>query len=57
MESAYGVNLFLLFLLFSAYFFNYNEATSMAQVNGSSEMVPLVKEKMVKMMMFNETLR
>ncbi|XWS42930.1 hypothetical protein CRYUN_Cryun16bG0056000 [Craigia yunnanensis] len=57
MKSAYGVTHLLLFLLFSAYFFNYNEATSMAQVNGSSEMVPLMEEKMVKMMMFNESRR
>ncbi|XVF06952.1 hypothetical protein REPUB_Repub06bG0095600 [Reevesia pubescens] len=57
MKSAYVVTLFLLFLLFSAYVFSYNEATSMSQVNGSSEMVPLVEEKMVKMMLFNETRR
>ncbi|XWS65137.1 hypothetical protein CRYUN_Cryun05aG0065300 [Craigia yunnanensis] len=57
MKSAYGVTLFLLFLFFSAYVFNYNEATSMAQVNGSSELVPLVEENMVKMMVFNESRR
>ncbi|XVF41544.1 hypothetical protein PTKIN_Ptkin01aG0287900 [Pterospermum kingtungense] len=57
MKSAYGVTLFLLLLLFPACFFHYNEATSIAQVNGSSEMVPLVDEKMVKMMMFNESRR
>ncbi|OMO72947.1 hypothetical protein COLO4_27388 [Corchorus olitorius] len=57
MKSAHGVTPFLLFLLFSAFVFNSNEATSMAQVNGSSEMVPLVEERMVKMMMFNESRR
>ncbi|XVF30341.1 hypothetical protein REPUB_Repub16aG0048700 [Reevesia pubescens] len=56
MKSAYGVTLLLLFLLFSDVF-NYNEATSRAQVNGSSEMVPLVEEKMMKMMLFNESRR
>ncbi|MFQ6650672.1 hypothetical protein Gotur_022817 [Gossypium turneri] len=67
MKSGYGVTLFLLFLFFSTFVFNYNEATSMAQVsykkpcwfvclkvNGSSEMFPLVEEKM---MLFNESRR
>ncbi|KAB2033583.1 hypothetical protein Goshw_018428 [Gossypium schwendimanii] len=58
MKSAYGVPLCLLFLFFSSCFFNYNEATTMGQVNGSSEMVPIMEEKMVKMMMlFNESKR
>ncbi|XWS58825.1 hypothetical protein CRYUN_Cryun08bG0067000 [Craigia yunnanensis] len=57
MKSAYGVTLFLLFLLFSAYVFNYNEATSVVQLTGSSEMFPLVEENMVNMMMFNESRR
>ncbi|KAG8501766.1 hypothetical protein CXB51_004734 [Gossypium anomalum] len=58
MKSAYGVPLFLLFLFFSFCFFNYNEAATMGQVNGSSEMVPIMEEKMVKMMMlFNESKR
>ncbi|KAL4341133.1 hypothetical protein GQ457_08G014230 [Hibiscus cannabinus] len=57
MKSAHGVTLFLLFLLSSAHVFNYSEST---QVNGSSEMVPLVDERTVKMtmmMMFNESRR
>ncbi|KAG4203268.1 Conotoxin protein [Gossypium arboreum] len=58
MKSAYGVPLFLLFLFFSSCFFNYNEAATMGQVNGSSEMVPIMEEKMVKMLMlFNESKR
>ncbi|TYI46410.1 hypothetical protein E1A91_D13G105700v1 [Gossypium mustelinum] len=54
MKSPLEVSLFLLFLVFSAYVFNYNEST---QVNESLELVPLVDEKMVKMMMFNENRR
>ncbi|KAK8621311.1 hypothetical protein V6N13_067747 [Hibiscus sabdariffa] len=54
MKSAHGVTLFLLFLLSSAHVFNYSEST---QVNGSSEMVPLVDERTVKMTMFNESRR
>nr|KJB66411.1 hypothetical protein B456_010G138900 [Gossypium raimondii] len=54
MKSPLEVSLFLLFLGFSAYVFNYNEST---QVNESLELVPLVDEKMVKMMMFNESRR
>ncbi|KAL4377821.1 hypothetical protein GQ457_02G027400 [Hibiscus cannabinus] len=49
MKSAYGLTLFLLLLFFPA--------TSMAQdlkVNGSSEMVPILEEKM---MWFNESKR
>ncbi|XP_022743728.1 uncharacterized protein LOC111294590 [Durio zibethinus] len=57
MKSADRATFFLLFLFFSAYVFNYNEATTMAQVSGSSEMVPFAEEKMVKMMMFNEKRR
>ncbi|KAK8545595.1 hypothetical protein V6N12_026426 [Hibiscus sabdariffa] len=58
MKSGQRVTLFLLFLFISACVFNCNGATSMAQVNGSSEMVPLVDEKSVKtMMLFNESRR
>ncbi|KAE8679044.1 putative N-terminal nucleophile aminohydrolases (Ntn hydrolases) superfamily protein [Hibiscus syriacus] len=58
MKSGHGVTPFLLFLFISAYVFNCNEATSTSQVNGSSEMVPLVDEKTVKMMtLFNESRR
>ncbi|XP_038993224.1 uncharacterized protein LOC120116913 [Hibiscus syriacus] len=54
MKSAHGFTLFLLFLLLSAFVFNHNEATSMAQVNGSSDMVPILEEKM---MWLNESKR
>ncbi|KAE8677333.1 putative N-terminal nucleophile aminohydrolases (Ntn hydrolases) superfamily protein [Hibiscus syriacus] len=58
MKSGHGVTLVLLFLFVSAHVFNCNEATSMARVNGSSEMVPLVDEKAIKMMkLFNESRR
>ncbi|KAE8706503.1 GDT1-like protein 3-like [Hibiscus syriacus] len=51
-------SLFLLFLFVSDRVFNCNEATSMAQVNGSSEMVPLVDREAIKMMkLFNESRR
>ncbi|KAK8593724.1 hypothetical protein V6N13_042714 [Hibiscus sabdariffa] len=49
MKSAYGLTLFLLLLFFPA-----SAATSVAQVNGSSEMVPILEEKM---MWFNESKR
>ncbi|KAK9006560.1 hypothetical protein V6N11_018897 [Hibiscus sabdariffa] len=49
MKSAYGLTLFLLLLFFPA-----SAATNMAQVNGSSEMVPILEEKM---MWFNESKR
>ncbi|MBA0810840.1 hypothetical protein Gohar_002798, partial [Gossypium harknessii] len=69
MKSPLEVSLFLLFLVFSAYVFNYNESTQVSKkekkpcrfldlkVNESLELVPLVDEKMVKMMMFNESRR
>ncbi|KAL4368272.1 hypothetical protein GQ457_05G015530 [Hibiscus cannabinus] len=42
----------------SACVFNCNEATSMTQVNGSLEMIPLVDEKSMKtVMLFNENMR
>ncbi|GMI63461.1 hypothetical protein like AT1G65295 [Hibiscus trionum] len=56
MKFAHGFTPFLLFLLFSAHIFNYSEST---QVNGTSEMVPLVDEKAVEkmMMVFNGSRR
>ncbi|GMI65914.1 hypothetical protein HRI_000260700 [Hibiscus trionum] len=54
MKSADGTTFFLLCLFFSARVFNYNEATSMAEVNGFSEMVTILEEKM---MWFNESKR